>query len=95
MEDFNIHNWQKRFLNKKILNEQIHNPSSTGEFNKLVEILQQAVRQAEKVYQDGQTNPESYEGTEGVDLGLLLEQVWNSFSTGTPTDDMYRDEIFK
>lgn len=95
METFDIHKWQSNFRNKEILKEEIHNPSSTDSFNKLVKLLQASVQQAKQVHKDGQDNPENYEGSEGVDVGLLLEQVWNAFSTGNENDDLYRDEIFK
>lgn len=95
METFDIHQWQSEFRKKSLLKEEIHSPSSTETFNKLVKFLQGAIQQAKKVHQDGQDNPETYEGTEGIDIGLLLEQVWNAFSTGNENDDMYRDELFK
>jgi hypothetical protein len=95
METFDIHKWQSNFKNKEILKEEIHTPSSTDSFNRLVKLLQASIQQAKKVHKDGQDNPENYEGSEGVDIGLLLEQVWNAFSTGNEDDKMYRDEIFK
>ena len=102
MEKFDIHNWQKKYLsnsnklknNSGILKE-VHNPSGTASFNKLVKLLQASVQQAKLVHQDGQDNREDYEGTEGVDVGLLLEQVWNAFSTGDENDNSEREEIFK
>lgn len=95
MNTFNIHEWQAKFKKKALLKEEIHNPSGTEAYNKLVKLLQAAIQQAKQVHQDGQDNPENYEGTEGLDIGLLLEQVWNAFSTGNENDEMYRDEIFK
>jgi len=79
---------------QKVLAE-VHNASSTPEFNKLVKLLQAAVKQAEIVAKDAMADPNSYEGTEGQDITILLEQVWNAFSTGKHTDNTYSDEIFK
>lgn len=79
---------------RKVMSE-VHQASSTPEFNKLVKLLQAAVKQAEKVAKDSVDNPDVYEGSEGTDISLLLEQIWNGFSTGKHTDSSQRDEIFK
>lgn len=79
---------------RKVMSE-VHQASGTPEFNKLVKLLQAAVKQAEKVAMDAKSNPDSYEGSEGTDISMLLEEIWNGFSTGKHTDSSQRDEIFK
>jgi hypothetical protein len=80
---------------QKVMSE-VHQASGSPEFNKLVKLLQAAVLQAEKVARDAvRNNPDAYEGTEGNDVSMLLEEIWNGFSTGKRTDSSTRDEIFK
>jgi hypothetical protein len=85
----------RKFLQESKIQNEIHNASGTEEFNKLVQLLQEGVQQAKKVYLDAENNPDIYEGSEGADVAVLLEQIWNAFSTGNHKDAMYRDEIFK
>lgn len=77
----------------KVMSE-VHQASGTPEFNKLIKLLQAAVKQAEKVAKDGVNNPEAYEGSEWNDIATLLEEIWNGFSMGKHTDSSNRDEIF-
>lgn len=79
---------------RKVMSE-VHQASGTPEFNKLVKLLQAAVKQAEKVAKDAVDNPDAYEGSEGNDVAMLLEEIWNGFSMGKHTDSSTRDEIFK
>lgn len=75
--------------------KEVHKPRGTEKFNELAKLLEAAVHQAKLVYRDGIMDREAYEGTEGADISLLLEQIWNAFSTGNESDKTYADEIFK
>ena len=80
-------------LNEKL--SGVHKASGSKEYNKLVKILQQAVEQAVIVGEDAEDNPENYEGSEGSDISIFLEQIWSGFSTGDHQDSSRNDEIFK
>ena len=82
------------FTNTEV-SEKIHNPKGTPVFNTLVKSLQDAVQKAKAVYEDGQDNPGSYEGSEAIDVSVLLNQVWAALSTGNENDSSHNDEIFK
>ena len=77
--------------------KEIHNPRSNQLFNKLVATLQTAVKQAEICGKDAKKNRDSgdWEGSEGNDLSLLLEEIYAAFMTGNHKDKSYNDEIFK
>lgn len=79
---------------RKVMSE-VQQASGTPEFNKLVKLLQAAVKQAEILHKHAVANPEAYEGSEWNDVSTLLEEIWNGFSTGDHTDSSNRDEIFK
>lgn len=53
------------------------------------------MQQAAEVKFDAERNPDNYEGSEGSDVQYLLEQIYNAYCTGDPTNDIYADEIFK
>jgi hypothetical protein len=89
---FNIKEWQDKHVNR--INE-IHSASGSKEYNKLVKLLQAAVKQAEMVGKDAQKNRDEYEGSEGADVSVFLEEIWAGFSTGNHKDKSENDEIFK
>lgn len=77
--------------------KEIHNPKSNPLFNKLVVTLQTAVKQAEVCGKDADKNRDSgaWEGSEGNDLAILLEEIYAAFMTGNHKNKSYNDEIFK
>jgi hypothetical protein len=86
----------------QIIKEELQNimkealpASGTPQFNQLVKLLLAAGKQAEIVGKDAQKNPSYYEGSEWNDVSMLLEEIWNGFSTGKRNDSSNRDEIFK
>jgi len=83
-------------LVKECLNEMELNESGIKtKLPELYNILIKAVEEAEKAYSKGQTDRESFSGTEGNDLGELLKEIWNAFSTGDSNDDSSTGELFK
>ena len=85
---FNIKEWQE----KHIINEV----NVTSEVKKLYSILNQAIKQATKVGKLATPdNADSFDGQEGQEVGMMLEQIYAAMSTGNPKDKSYNDEIFK
>ena len=92
----------KKIQLQQIIKEELQNimkealpASGTPQFNQLVKLLLAAGKQAEIVGKDSQKNPSYYEGSEWNDVSMLLEEIWNGFSTGKRNDSSNRDEIFK
>jgi len=77
------------------LNEETQDESENDSYSRLVKLLKEAIKQGKITHQDGQNNPASYEGSEGAEIGSLLEKVWNAFSTGNENDNSESGEIFK
>lgn len=87
---------QIRNIIKENLNiNELHSASSNPQFNKLVKLLQACIKQAEVCGKDAKKNPSNWEGSEGVDLSVFLEEIYAGFMTGNHRDLSLSDELFK
>lgn len=89
MKSFDIHKWQRQYITED------QESLETRDIDQLIGLLKSSIEKAKTVHENGKRGPEGYEGNEGAEIGMLLEQIWNAFSTGDPTNDSEAREIFK